>query len=84
MEKKTYIISAGKHYVNGKVYRKGDKIELTEDEAKGLTNKIVDPATFGLTGNETSSNDEVQALKDRIAELEQENAELKEAIEGDD
>lgn len=83
MEKKTYVITSGKHIDSeGKKYVKGDKIELTEDEAKGLVNKIVDPSSFGVAVS--ASPDEVSALRQRIADLEQENAELKEAVESDD
>jgi peptidoglycan hydrolase CwlO-like protein len=88
MEKKTYIFVSGKHTDSeGNTYKKGDRIELTEDEAKGLVNKIVDlEASFGVSVSADTSSFEAEnaRLKERIAELELEVEELKEAIEGDD
>ena len=88
MEKKTYIFTSGKHHGtdsegNPKVYRKGDKIELTKEQAAGLTNKIVDPdAEYGVDISGPSVS-EGNAMLQRIAELEAENAALREAIDGD-
>jgi hypothetical protein len=77
---KTYVITSGKHHTPEKVYIKGDKIELTEQETVGLTNKIIDPeATYGVSVESDNSR-----LLARIAELELENEELKEAIESED
>lgn len=87
MEKKTYVITSGKHHTPEKVYVKGDKIELTTDEAKGLENKIIDPeAEYGVSAGPATgpSAEEGFAMLARIKELEQENAELKEAIESED
>jgi Mg2+ and Co2+ transporter CorA len=90
MEKKTYVFIAGKHHTvdaNGepKVYHKGDKIELTEKEAAGLTNKIVDPqAEYGVEISSGPSVNEGNAMLQRIAELEAENTSLREAVDADD
>jgi len=89
MEKKTYVFIAGKHHGtdsegNPKVFVKGDKIELTEQEAAGLTNKIVDPqAEYGVDIS-APSVDEGNAMLQRIKELEAENAELREAVDVED
>ena len=85
MEKKTYVITSGKHHTSEKIYVKGDKIELTVDEAKALANKIVDPASLGLSAETNASlESEIEVLKARIASLEAENEQLKEAIDGEE
>lgn len=88
MEKKIYVFVAGKHIgPDGKKYVKGDKIELTQDEAKGLVNKIVDPeATLGISVDPNTSNLEAEnaRLREKVAELELEVEQLKEAMEAED
>ena len=78
MDTKTYIFTTGKHTDSeGKQYKKGDRIDLTKEQANGLANKVIDlEASYGITSD---SSDNV-ALKERIAELELEVEQLKEAI----
>lgn len=79
---KEYIFTTGKHIDSeGNEYKKGDRITLTEEEAKGLVNKILDPSEFGVS--QSVNTEDVQALKNRIEELELENSQLKEAFDGD-
>jgi len=82
MQKKTYIVTSGKHHVTNedgttRIYKQGDRIELTKEEAEGLTNKVRLPDSF----TSDSYSEDTTTLKQRIAELEAENAELKEAID---
>jgi cell division protein FtsB len=81
MEKKLYVLTSGKHRKDGKTYVKGDSIELTDQEAKGLANKIVDPESMGISTDSTALQAENEKLKARIEELEQELEEIKEGLE---
>lgn len=81
MEKKIFVLVAGKHHVNGKTYKKGDSIELTEDEVKNLVNKVIDPKSLGIDTDSTSLQLENEMLKARVEELEQELEEIKEGLE---
>lgn len=71
MTKQKYILTSGQHIdAEGKRYKKGDAIELTEKAAKGLANKIAKPGDLVSV-----SSDE------RIIKLEKENADLRAQLE---
>ncbi len=85
---KTYIFTAGKHHGfdadgNPKVFKKGEKIELTEEQAKGLVNKVTDLSEFGASVSDVPAADDNSALLERIAQLEKDNADLREAIDAE-
>lgn len=106
-QKQTYLLIASKHHVpqgvdeNGqlkpdKVYSKGDTIELTEVQAKALTNKVVlansDEAKIArgqVSATQVEADAAAQAeierlkeaLKDKEAELEAKTKELAEFVE---
>ena len=72
---KEYILT-GKHYgikdKKAHTYEKGDRITLTDAQAKNLVNKIVDPsATAG------AASDEVEELRKQLAAKEAELEELR-------
>jgi cell division protein FtsB len=81
MDTKSYVLIAGKHHKDGKTYIKGDSIELTEEEAKGLANKIADPSSLGISNDIVALQVENQTLKEKVAELEAENEQLKADLE---
>jgi cell division protein FtsB len=84
MSKRTYVIKSGKHHTPERIYVTGDKIELTDEEAKALANKLIDPSSLGLSAETNSSLEaENESLKARIASLEAENEQLREAIDED-
>ena len=82
-----FVITSGSHFQDGKQLKVGDKIKLTEKQAKFMAGKIADPTAPTQATNNTPAADpdkelvaKVEKLELRVLELEAENENLQNQV----